>query len=180
MEKIGKAQRQLEIILISDYDRKPKLHVRWRRHSPMPPYFWRQLKDLPHHLNLFQLFMRIRKVVYGLYGKKRDRAHSFADSRFTPLSQMLKRGMVSCGAITAIFGTTLRKFNIPVQFVHGKLPGQKADNRHAWLKIYDSKSDIWIIVDPGTDYFELRRGAKEIKTYFNWEELKKDYRKGEF
>jgi len=70
---------------------------------------------------------------------KKDTAKSLSDSRFTSLKEMIERGMISCGYLRKIFGTALRKFGIPVKFIHGIFEEQKnlpkeSEDRHAWVR----------------------------------------------
>lgn len=169
----------LNSIKISEYETDPDIFKKWRTvGEPLPDYFWQKFQNFPKHETLFQLLTKIRKELHNLYGSKRDLGSSLGDSRFTSLPQMLERGMVSCGALTAIVGTTLRQFNIPVKFVHGKLEGSGPNDRHAWLKIYNPHQKKWITIDPGTKEFNILPTARQWKIYFDWHEFEKDYDKG--
>ena len=139
-------------------------------------------KNITSETTVGELLTRINKELGRIYGKKRDKARSFADSRFTPLSNMLKRGMVSCGALSIIFATILRKFNVPTKLVHGRLRGQKGESRHAWLKLYNPKNKKWHAIDPTQPHrnFAIILSARQIKIYANWEDLKNDYKKKKF
>lgn len=151
----------------------------------LPTELWEKMKDANQEENLRQVLLRIREELFALYGDKRDEGKSFKDSRFTPLTEMVERGMISCGSMVKIMGTILRKLGIPTKFVHGILESQKEiskehENRHSWLKIYIPKNDKWLAVDPTQGNFKVSADAEEIKEYHDWEELKNDYAKGEF
>jgi len=146
----------------------------------IPNYFWGKLKDVSSQTTFRELLNKVRKELYAIYGRKRDKARSFTDSRFTPLSKMLERGMISCGALTNIFGTVLRKFGIPVKFIHGRLKHQTGEDRHAWLEVYNPLKKKWFEIDPTYPDFKMKPDAKRIKVYHDWEELKKDYDEGNF
>lgn len=147
----------------------------------LPAYFWKKIKDTDTHVHLKEFWRRVKEELYKIYGEKRDKAKSFADSRFTPLKEMVERGMVSCGALTHIFGTVFRKFGVPVKYVHGRLDGQEGEeDRHAWLEIYDPKNKSWFEADPGHPEFGMYPEARRVKVYHDWFDLKRDYEKGEF
>ncbi len=93
---------------------------------------------------------------------------------------MIERGMVSCGALTNIFGSVLRKLGVPARFVHGIEGGQRGENRHAWLEIYNPLGKDWFEIDPTQQDFGMKLSARRIKVYHNWSELKKDYGEGKF
>ncbi|MFH1170370.1 MAG: transglutaminase domain-containing protein [Candidatus Vogelbacteria bacterium] len=170
-------------VKISDYlgNQSRNLQV-WSRSEKVPKYFWNRFKDITPEITIGELLTRIDKELRKIYGKKKDLAQSFADSRFTPLPNMLKRGMVSCGALSIIFATILRKFGIPVKLVHGRLNGQRGENRHAWLKLYNSRDKKWCAIDPTQWHrnFAIKPSARQIKIYADWKELRKDYDKGKF
>jgi hypothetical protein len=170
-------------IKIKDYNRRwSKSMKRWLRFQEPPRPFWNKFCDIKPEFTILKLLQRIGKELMILYGKKRNKARSFADSRFTLLPQMLKRGMVSCGALALIFCTVLRKFGIPTKLVHGRIRGQSGQNRHAWLKIYHPSKRIRLAIDPGQWHrnFQLKPSARQLKIYASWEELKRDYNKGIF
>ncbi|OHB25554.1 MAG: hypothetical protein A2542_00890 [Parcubacteria group bacterium RIFOXYD2_FULL_52_8] len=133
--------------------------------------------------NWEQLLACIDEEIMRLYGSKRDTAKSFLDSRFTPIRDIFERGMVSCGALVQVFGTVLRKLGVPARFVHGILPGQTGENRHAWLEVYDAASQKWLEFDSTQNHrhFAVPEGAKRIKVYREWgTELRNDYDAGAF
>jgi len=148
----------------------------------VPDILWEKVKDLSLGLPLGDFLKKIDKELILIYGDKRDKAKSFGDSRFTSISEMLERGMVSCGAMTKIFSAVLRKFGIAVRLVHGILSGQdpKLTHRHSWLDIYDPISNSWFEIDPTVRDFKKRSDAIRRKVYHNWLELKLDYDKGEY
>jgi len=154
----------------------------------LPEEFWEKLKDINKENNLNLILLRIKQELFSFYGDKRDKAKSFKDSRFTSLKDMIDRGMVTCGSMTKIFATVLRKFGIPTKMVHGILESQKKSfiksvllkNRHAWLEIYNPETKDWISIDPTRNDFSLYPDAIKIKEYHDWSELKGDYDKGNF
>jgi hypothetical protein len=130
------------------------------------------------------MLSRIIEGLLTLYGDKKDKGKSFKDSRFTSLEKMMDRGMVTCGAMTEITGTALRKFGIPTKMIHGILESQKKSfiksvllkNRHSWLEIYVPKTKEWLPLDPTQNDFNLFPDAEKIKEYHDWDELKEDYK----
>ena len=171
---------RLDLIKLSDYKRSWNKSIKkWLGHANVPKDFLSRV-DLPNHVSVFVLLMRIRRVLYDIYGTKRDKAESFSDSRFASFPQILNRGMISCGALATVYGKTLRRFGIPIKFVHGKLQGQNFESRHAWLKIYDPIEKKWITADPTIGDFELSKKAIQKKIYIDWSDLKKDYLLGKF
>jgi len=153
----------------------------------LPKEFWEKIKNsMQEEKNLYQVFLRTRETLDNLYGEKKDRGKSLSDSRFTSLNEMIERGMLSCGSYAKIFGTALRKFGIPVKFIHGILEEQKnlpkaSENRHAWLEFYNPQDKNWVPIDFTEGSLEPRPTATKIKEYTNWdEEFKKDYEKGNF
>jgi len=150
--------------------------------------FWDTVKDINREQNLNVILLQIKQKLFSLYGDKQDTAKSFKDSRFTPLMEMIQRGMVTCGSVTKIIGTVLRKFGVPTKFVHGILGSQKKSfirrvlfkERHAWLEIYISKTNEWLPIDLTRKDFSLYPDAEKIKEYHDWGELKIDYNKGNF
>ena len=153
----------------------------------LPKEFWEKIKKtMQEEKNLYQVFLRARETLDNLYGEKKDRGKSLSDSRFTSLNEMIERGMISCGSYAKIFGTVLRKFGIPVKFIHGILEEQKnlpkaSENRHAWLEFYNPQDKNWVPIDFTEGSLEPRPTATKIKEYTNWdEEFKKDYEKGNF
>lgn len=172
---------KLHTIRLADYSNMGGVYTKWKYSSrEVPDYFLRNFQDLPSHLSVFQLLMRIRKVLYDFYGEKPNYASTFAESRFTSISEILERKLISCGAVTCVFGLTLREFGIPTKFVHGKIKGTRPNDRHAWLKVYDPNDKKWIEIDPGTNDFSVYSDARQWRIYYNWNELKKDYEKGNF
>jgi len=153
----------------------------------LPKEFWEKIKNsMQEEKNLCQVFLRTRETLDNLYGEKKDRGKSLSDSRFTSLNEMIERGMISCGSYAKIFGTALRKFGIPVKFIHGILEEQKnlpkeSENRHAWLEFYNPQDKNWVPIDFTEGSLKPRPTAIKIKEYTNWdEEFKKDYEKGNF
>jgi len=154
----------------------------------LPKEFWEQIENsMQEEKDLLQVFLRARETLWEDFYKnnKKDKAKSLSDSRFTSLNEMIDRGMASCGSYTKIFGTVLRKFGIPVKFIHGILQEQKnlpkeRESRHAWLEFYNPQTNEWVPIDFTEESLEPIPTAEKIKEYHDWEEFKKDYEKGEF
>jgi hypothetical protein len=77
--------------------------------------------------------------------------------------------MISCGSYTKIFGTALRKFGIPVKFIHGILEETKNlpkewENRRAWLEFYNPQDKNWIPIDFTEGSLEPRPTAIKYTT----------------
>ena len=154
----------------------------WLYTRTIPNYFWKKFENVNSEMTVGELLRQIDRELRVIYGKKKDTARSFADSRFTPLPKMLKRGMVSCGALSIIFATVLRKFGIPVKLVHGRLKGQTGENRHAWLKLYNPVNKKWYTIDPTQWHrsFAIKPSARQIRIYADWAELRKDFTRKKF
>lgn len=167
---------------LEDYQNTKGKFKRWLLKEKIPSLFWNLIKDTDKQITVDKLVRKIDIELMKLYGEKRDTASSFVDSRFSSIPQILKRGMVSCGALSRVHSAVLRNLGIPVKLVHGKLKGQKGENRHSWLKIYNPHTKRWIEVDPTQDQrnFKPLQTARQIKIYSNWENMKDDYLKGKF
>ncbi len=185
MEKVPKIEELniLKEIKLSDYERE-RLEgdvAEWLRAQEIPGVLWDRIKQQNSELTVKKLLENIRDELLSIYGKKRDKAKSFADSRFTPLPEMIDRGMVSCGSMANIFGNVLRKLGIPTKFIHGKLERQKeAGDRHSWLEIYNPHNGTWIEIDSTGKNFEMAPDALRYKIYHDWQELKEDFDKGDY
>ncbi len=182
MEKEPKIEKDLlSEIRLSDYGKIEGCNSEWIETQEIPDIIWTKVSKINSELTLRELFCNIRKELFDVYGEKRDKAKSFADSRFTSLPEMVERGMVSCGALVNIFGNILRKLGVSTKFIHGKLESQEgADYRHSWLEIYDPRCQTWIEVDPTKKDFEMASDTQRYKEYHNWQELKEDYDKGKY
>lgn len=172
----------LKKVTIGDYQNLKGKFRPWLLKEKIPAFFWEKIEKTNTQISVEKLLYKIDKELMNCYGKKRDTACSFSDSRFSSISQILKRGMVSCGALSRIHTAVLRNLGIPVKLVHSKLKGQKGENRHSWLKIYNPHTKRWIDVDPTQDRrgFKIINTARQIKIYSNWNEMKEDYRLGRF
>lgn len=153
----------------------------------LPKEFWEQIENsMQEEKDLLQVFLRARETLReDFYKNKKDKGRSLSDSRFTSLEEAIDRGMVSCGSYAKIFGTVLRKFGIPVKFIHGILQEQKNlpkewENRHAWLEFYNPQTNEWVPIDFTEGSLEPIPTAEKIKEYHDWEEFKEDYEKDEF
>lgn len=169
-------------IKISDFTEKTEGLEEWLSNNQGIPESLSEFKTIPSDTTLGGFLKKAKDKLFSLYGDKRDHAKSFADSRFTSIDEMIERGMVSCGAMTLIFGTLLREVGIPVKFVHGGPLGEGGgkDSRHSWLEIYDPLRNDWFEIDPTDTNFKMRPGAKRINVYHDWSELRKDYEAGNF
>jgi len=182
-------KEKLDEIKPSDYVNPEKGLSEWLEiKEEIPKELWEKIKDLDKEKDLNIILLRIRQELFSFYGDKRDEAKSFKDSRFTPLSEMINRGMATCGSVTKIIGIVLRKFGIPTKFIHGILESQRKSfikrvlqkSRHAWLEIYVPKTKGWVPVDITRNDFSIYPDAEKIKEYHDWDELKVDYKKGDF
>ena len=180
---------KLSEIKLADYISLGEGFSEWLKiNEEIPADFWEKLKSINEEKNLNLMLLRIKQELFSLYGEKRGKVKSFKESRFTSLQEMLGRKMATCGSVTKIIGIILRKFGIPTKFVHGILESQRKSfvkrvllkNRHAWLEIYDIKTKEWLPIDITRNDFSLYLDAEKIKEYHNWDELKVDYRKGNF
>lgn len=156
-----------------------KQDKRWVKKIAVPSHFLKKFRVVPNTA-LYSLLKQIDRELTKLYKGKKDTGKSFADSRFTAVSQALKRGMVSCGALTQIYAGVLRNYGIPVKLVHGRLKGQRGDSRHAWLRIYNPVNKKWVVVDPTNKNFTPLKTARQLKIYSTWKELREDYLRGRF
>jgi len=148
----------------------------------VPDILWVKVKDLPLDMSLRTVLEKVKKELFLIYGGKKDQGKSFSDSRFTPINEMIERGMVSCGAMSNIFSAVLRKYGIAIKLVHGILSGQDPNgtHRHGWLEVYDPISSSWSEIDPTTRDFRKRNDAIRRKVYHSWSALKPDFERGEY
>ncbi|MCX6812981.1 MAG: transglutaminase-like domain-containing protein [Candidatus Azambacteria bacterium] len=146
----------------------------------IPEKFYKECLPLNPNSDLENFLRKINFVIHKNADKKKRNAKSFEESRFLTARQILKRGIVSCGAKVTLFAAVLRKRGIPTKLVHGKLTGSQGDNRHAWIKIYDPLNKNYLIVDVTQKNFSLHLKAHQIKKYHDWSKLKRDYKKGKW
>lgn len=166
---------------LSDYEREwPDSLVQWAHSSKVPASFRDCFTHLPRRISVFNLLMRIRKVVSDLYGSAGVPARSFVESRFSSIEEVLAKKITSCGALCTITAAALRQFNIPVKLVHGSIEGQNENDRHCWLQIYCPATRGWCSVDPTSDDFQISHRHHEIKTYVSWADMRADYAQGHF
>lgn len=173
----------LHNVLMSEYQTIGIECAEWvDRSEELPPVFLENIqKKITDKTSIRELLDIIRNELFTMYGDRRNSAASFADSRFTPLSQMIECGLTSCGAKTAIMGAALLTLGIPVQFVHGiDVRGEGSDARHSWLNVYNPNNYSWIGVDVGEKDFEIKKTSSPLKIYHDWQELKTDYDKNEY
>lgn len=140
--------------------------------------FYKQCLPLNSNSDLENFLRKINFIIYKNAGENKRNAKSFEESRFLTARQILKRGIISCGAKITLFAAVLRKRGIPTKLIHGKLRGSHDDNRHAWLKIYNPLNRRWFVVDVTQNDFSLYSKAYPAGEYLDWSELKKDYKKG--
>ena len=182
LEEKSENSEALRGIKFSDYEKSKKEINEWLIGQDIPDILWDRIKNSDPELTLGELLGKIRKELFDVYGKKREQAKSFADSRFTPLSEMIDRGMVFCGALVNIFGNVLRRLEIPTKFVHGRYSYQtlEKENRHSWLEIYNPLDGTWVKIDPTKKDFKVLSEAIQLKTYHDWQELREDYGRKDF
>jgi len=182
-------QKQLDEIKSVDYFGLQSDFRKWlKTREDIPLELWEKIKNVNKENNLQSMLLKIKEELFSLYGNKRDTAKSFEDSRFTPTKEMFNRKMATCGSVVKIIGIALRKFGIPTKFIHGILGSQRKSfikrvilkERHAWLEIYVPKTKEWLPFDLTRKDFSLYPDAEKIKEYCDWEELKIDYKKGNF
>lgn len=183
VEKLEIEKTLLFQIKISDFNEKAEELRQWLSSSEQLPVKLQEIiRESSREISLEEFLKGAKKKLFNSYGDKRDKAKSFADSRFTPIDQMVERGMVSCGAMTNIFGTLLREMGVPVRFVHGSFlkEDKNKESRHSWLEIYNPLSNVWFEIDPTHPEFGMRPESKRIRVYHDWAEMKKDYDRGDF
>lgn len=171
----------LKKIRLSDYRivKSPYLQI-FGLMKDTPETFYRKCLPLNPNSNLENFVRKINFVIYKNAGKNKRNAKSFEESRFLTAHQILKRGIISCGAKTTLFAAVLRKRGIPTKLIHGKLRSSQDDNRHAWIKIYNPLSKKWLVIDVTRSDFSLHSKAYPIREYRDWSELKKNYKKGKW
>ncbi len=188
-EKKVKLKDVLEEINPLEYDGMDKDNFKkyLETSEDLPEEFWGMIEGLrKEEKDLMTVLIRMRELLFVLYGDERNNANSFADSRFTSIDEIIERKLVACGSFVKVFGTALRKLEIPVKFIHGILEEQEEkiledpEHRHSWLEIYDLQNKKWRAVDFTEESLELSPTAKKRKEYINWDELKDDYNKGDF
>lgn len=193
MNKLEKRENyiknKLAKIKISDYSKSAKQLNEWTENKEtIPENIWNAVKEAKNEKNLYEIILVIKKELLSFFGETRDTAKSFKDSRFTSLKEMINRHMTTCGSTTKIIGSILRKFGIPTKFIHGILGSQKKSffrrvllkNRHAWLSVYDPNTKKWVEFDLTQENLDLYPDAEKIKEYHDWDELKTDYKNGNF
>ena len=182
LEEKSESSEILQDIKLSDYEKSKEEMEEWLVGQDIPDVLWNRMKGVDPELTLNELLGKIKKELFDIYGTKRDHAKSFADSRFTSLPEMIERGMVSCGALSNIFGNVLRKFEIPTKFIHGRYNHQtmEKEDRHSWLEIYNPLDRTWIKIDPTKNDFKVLSEAIRLKTYHDWQELHGDYDRRDF
>lgn len=169
------ASSELQEVRISDYDNLKNAVVRrWLRKDRVPPYFLKRFSKVSSKMSVLDLIRTTDKELMHFYGGKRDYALSFEDSRFTPIPQMLKRGMVSCGSMVAIFTAVMRNFGIPVKMVHGRVKTRGRWWWHAWIKVYNPKENHWTAIDVTRHHtgFNLKPKTRQLRIYENWKHLR--------
>jgi transglutaminase-like putative cysteine protease len=144
----------------------------------LPEDFYQKCLPKNKNINLEKFLRKIDLVFQKNLGNKGRNAKSFEESRFLTAKEILKKKINSCGAKTTIFAGVLRKIGIPTKLVHGKFKNQKGADRHAWLKIYNPLNKKWLDVDITQKDFSLPSQVVLIREYHDWNELKIDYRKG--
>ncbi|MEK7637854.1 MAG: transglutaminase domain-containing protein [Patescibacteria group bacterium] len=179
--KFEKPEAALERMKLSDYENLGTDFEEWLGTQEIPEIFWARIVHSNSASTVRELLDVTQEALSDMHRRRKEHPVSFAESRFTPVAEMIERGMVSCGAIATIFGNVLRKLGIPTKFVHGKLESQKEKNhRHPWLEIYNPLDESWVEVDATRDEFKLPPGAQPIKRYHDWLELKEDFDKGDY
>lgn len=175
---------KLKSISLSDYRSVDRGMDEWIEGETLPPQLQEAFIEHDPHISLFDELLVIRKKLFEIYGEKRTKAQSFEESRFSSLSEILEKGLTSCGALTNVFGNILRYLGVPVKFIHGvdeySKKNARGNDRHAWLEIYDPRSQEWMECDPTKKDFLVTPGSERWKVYHNWHELKVDYEKGNF
>lgn len=92
------------------------------------------------------------------------------ESRMTPASQVLQRGMVSCGAVATLCAALLRSSGRPVKLVHGVY----RDSDHAWLEVWDDSGRKWLSFDPMESTVpvgKLAAGHVKLAECADWSEI---------
>lgn len=172
----------LHQIVLNDYAGLKK-HAKWMKPEPgVPRLFWERMKNSPSNTTLYDFLLQIREVLVDVFfDGKPVAASTIGESRFSSLEEIIAKHLYSCGNQVRFFGGVLRHFGIPVKFVHGKLDSSRENDRHAWLKIYDPKTDEWITSDPTMREFGMKDGAIERKEYFDWDnEFRRDLESGNY
>lgn len=147
----------------------------------IPEKFYKKCLPLNPNSDLENFLRKINFIIYKNAAERKRNAKSFKESRFLTAKEILKRGIISCGAKTTIFSAVLRKRGIPTKLVHGKIRGiKKSDNRHSWLKIYNPLNKKWLIIDPTRQDFSLHPNIFPLRQYQDWSELKKNYKNGKW
>lgn len=185
MERIEQADRPIAEIRLSEYAALGEELSEWLAvREPVPAVLNNRLSEftIEPDIDVQSFLTTVRNALFSLYGKHRDKARSFADSRFTHIDEMVRRGMVSCGALTKIIGTVLREHGVPVKYIHGEALKKdgSAESRHSWLAIFDPVTGAWKEVDPTQQDFGMYPEAVAIRAYHDWDELRPDYDAGRF
>ncbi|HOX97206.1 MAG TPA: transglutaminase-like domain-containing protein [bacterium] len=178
----NKAESGFEHINIDEYEHLDQSQFEeWLKNEEIPEVLLEKVRDYKN-INLKNFLRNIIDKLFEVYGDKRNSADSLADSRFTPLSEMIDRGLVSCGAMAKIFAGILRTKKIPVKLIHGDFIDRKdVEDRHSWLEIYNPKTKTWESMDPTEHDFGFKQDKyKKIKEYHSWSEFAEDYINGDY
>ncbi len=173
----------LKKIHLNDYAsiKKPKYIKIFGLMKNIPGKIYKECLPLNPNSDLENFLRKINFIIHKNTMNKRRKAKSFEESRFLTAKEILKRGIMSCGAKATVFAAVLRKRGIPTKLIHGKLRKlKKTNNRHAWLKIYNPLNKKWLIIDITRQDFSVHPDAYPVRQYQDWSELKNDYKKGKW
>ena len=163
----------LDSISVREYQDLPDSVLEWlESDEDVPSVMKEKLGALDPQLTLREALQRIREALLACSGGNRIQADSFEESRFTPFTDIVDRGLVSCGAHTRGIGTVLRHNGIPVRFVDGTHQEGENIHGHAWLDIYNPRTGDWIESDTRTEDFSFGSGNERKGVFHNWEELR--------
>lgn len=172
-ERPEEKQETLATLRLSEYQNlSPELKEWLHRNEEVPPVMWEQLADLEPNLTLMEVLQKIRSAFATACGDKKSRPASFEESRFTPFTEIIERGLNSCGVRARVYGTTLRKLGVPVKFIDGKHTEGDETYDHAWLGIYAPSANRWLESDPGTETFEHDPRNQRERIFHDWDELR--------
>ena len=166
MENEQKRESSLDQIRVSDFRIvKPEFEAWTSRDQELPAPLLDFVESLPVSTDLESLFHLLDSELKRFRGDKRDAAVSFADSRFTSISEMLERGMVSCGALTKMYAGVLSKLGVPVKLVHAvPLVVTNHEDRHAWIEVPNPAKGTWVEVDPTQPHRRFGSASRGFST----------------
>ena len=94
-------------------------------------------------------------------------------SRFLSVSSIIKMRLRTCGSISAVCATILRKLGYHTKLVDGYIIERSQKRRHAWIEVYIQKEKKFIALDPFMYGYKVNSKAYRRNIYLDWYEMEK-------